>query len=338
MLRQHIIQRAVPISACAAATILLYVAPASASKREVCTPAYVAYKDALKAEKSGHMREARELLQTCMQATSCGGLVPKCSAKYTELVADMSSVVPVVTDEEGAPRVDVEVKMDGEPLTSHLDGRGLPVEPGVHEFTFSNDAGVFSKQTIMILEGQRNRPISASLSSGKAKATAPASTPAPQAVPEKSASDKSVSDKSGSSKPTSEGAPSGDAAPEEAAHQETPSENAPKGPSKLGPVLLGGFGLAGLAAGGLLTYWGVKDNQSLGQCSPLCSPSSVDHIRTMYLAADISVGVGVAALGVATWLYLRSPSTEQTPAPQAAYVFDVHPTASGAFASVKGAF
>ena len=58
----------------------------------------------------------------------------------------------------------------------------------------------------------------------------------------------------------------------------------------------------------------------------------------MYLAAEVSAGVGVAALGVATWLFMRSPSTEQTPAPQAAYVFDVHPTASGAFASVKGAF
>src|SRR5215469_2739655 len=112
MFPQHIILRAVPISASAAATILLCVAPASASKREVCTPAYVAYKDALQREKSGHLKEARELLQTCMQATSCGGLVPKCSAKYNELVADMSSVVPVVTDEAGEPRVDVEVKMD----------------------------------------------------------------------------------------------------------------------------------------------------------------------------------------------------------------------------------
>jgi hypothetical protein len=338
MLSRHLIQRTVPIGACAATILLLCAAPAaSAGKRAVCTPAYAAYKDALESEKAGHLREARELLQTCMQATVCGGLVPKCTAKYNEIGTDMSSVVPVVTDEAGEPRVDVQVKVDGAPLCSRLDGKGLPVEPGVHEFTFSTDGGVFSTQKIMIVEGQRNRPISASLRSpekGTHKTTVVASAaPTPQAASEPPAPDRRATEK-----PASEPPAPRESVPEEAAPQDASSESPPRGGrSLLLPLVLGGVGLAGLAAGGLLTYWGVKDNDALGQCKPSCPPSSVDHIRTLYLASDVSLGVGVAALGVATWLYMRSPSTEK-PAPQTGYVFDLHPTPSGAFASVKGAF
>jgi len=49
-------------------------------------------------------------------------------------------------------------------------------------------------------------------------------------------------------------------------------------------------GLASLGAGGLLFYWGRKDNSLLTGCSPNCPQSSVDHVRKIYLASDRSAG------------------------------------------------
>ena len=101
-----------------------------AKEKGACTAAYTAYKSAIDAEKAGHLREARETLRTCAEATACAGLAPKCAAKYTQLGADMPSIVPIVADDTGTPRADVEVRMDGQMLTSKLDGKGIPVEPG----------------------------------------------------------------------------------------------------------------------------------------------------------------------------------------------------------------
>jgi hypothetical protein len=77
--------------------------------------------------------------------------------------------------------------------------------------------------------------------------------------------------------------------------------------------------------------------EALAACSPSCAPSSVDHIRRLYLAADISFGVGGAALGVAALLFAISHSGSHEVAPSTA-VFDVRPTRSGAAASFQGVF
>jgi hypothetical protein len=88
--------------------------------------------------------------------------------------------------------------------------------------------------------------------------------------------------------------------------------------------------------------WGRKDNEQLAQCAPYCAPESVDHVRKVYLAADISLGVGIAALGTAaTWLILGGsssspPKGEQTSKPR--YVVDVRPSPAGGFATFTGTF
>jgi hypothetical protein len=291
----------------------------------VCEPAYVAYGKAIEAEKAGHLQQARDELLTCA-LSSCGDLVSKCRERHKQLGLEMASVVPIVTDETGATRVDVRVTVDGELLTSRLDGRGLLVEPGLHEFAFSMDGKVFNTQRIMIVEGQRNRVLSVTRDTkgepakGVALATPAKISPAPEETvsvsntPASEDSDKASSDQS-----------------------------APAGPSKWAmprspwPYVLGGVGLAAVGVGGLLTFWGNKDNTELqNQCAPNCNPSSQDHIKALYVASDISVVAGLGALGVATWLFASSRSSEKAPAPSAA--FSVTPTPSGAFASVSGKF
>ena len=75
----------------------------------------------------------------------------------------MPSVVPLVVDDKGDPRVDVQVKMDGRVIASELNGRAIPVDPGTHEFSFSTPAGVFASKQVTFAKGERNRTLAVSM-------------------------------------------------------------------------------------------------------------------------------------------------------------------------------
>jgi hypothetical protein len=262
---------------------------------------------------------------------ACGAVRQKCAARYAQLEADIPSVIPIVTDASGAPRSDVQVTIDGVVLTSELDGRPLPVDPGLHAFAFATDAGVLATKKVLIVQGERNRPISIDMGATDARnAKRSTSIDVTSAAPieangEAQERSEPVPERK---KPTKE--------PTVAATVDPPAKTESSGGSAA-PYLLGTVGVASLGAYGAFTYWGKKDNQLLSQCSPNCSPASLEHIRKLYLVADISLGVGVVALGAATWIALSSGSSKEKPN-EAAYVVDVKPTPSGAYATVSGSF
>ena len=72
----------------------------------------------------------------------------------------------------------------------------------------------------------------------------------------------------------------------------------------IGVVALGSFAIFGLGGKG-----DVDDLQSSG-CKPNCSESAVDSARTKLIIADISLGVGIVALGVATYMFLTRPKLD----------------------------
>jgi hypothetical protein len=130
-------------------------------------------------------------------------------------------------------------------------------------------------------------------------------------------------------------------APPPAVAQSAPPAEAvekPASPSRGPPALsfvLGGVGAAALGAGALATYWGNKDNAALGQCAPWCQPTTVKHIKQLYVGADISFGVGAAALAAGFWLFARSPFSGD----EHGYRVDVAATPSGgAAATFSGRF
>ncbi len=305
-------------------------APSRGSKvRAACT---IAYKSALDLESKAQLRQAKETFATCMKA-ACGAVRPRCASRYAQLDTDIPSVIPIFTDESGAARSDVQVTMDGVPLTSELDGRPVAVDPGLHAFAFATDGGVLATKKVLIVQGERNRPISVEIGSpDKRGAKRSAAEAAPLAPAERSGEE---------STERTEPSPERKAPPKEPAPVASADE--PAAPPSSGggagaaPYLFGVVGVASLGAYGAFTYWGKKDNQLLSECSPNCSPASLEHIRKLYLVADISLGVGVAALGAATWFALSSGSSKEKPR-EAAYVVDVTPTRSGAFATVSGSF
>ncbi len=330
MFRTNFMPRFIPIGA-SAVTIVLCAATGSAKPRGG-DPCMIAFKGGQRAERIGKLREARDLFVTCA-AAMCGSLGKECAEEASELDSEIPTIVAVASDESGKPLVDVQVKVDGVPLTSRLDGLSVSVDPGVHEFSFSTDKGTFVSERIMIAQGQRNRAITVSLRTPARAAPTqvaaltpepPKSEPKTEAEPEPK---------------TAPAPPAPDAAPaDKVAADSAPPREGHKG--LFFPITLGALGLLAAGAGTLLNVWANGDNSALSQCNPNCSQSSLSHIRTLYTISDASFGVGAAAVVGAIWILLPSHSSETKPSGQEASspALDVEPTRSGAYASVNGHF
>jgi hypothetical protein len=229
--------------------------------------------------------------------------------------------------------------MDGEMFSQQLDGRALAVDPGMHEFTFTADGVVFATQKIMIVQGQRNRFITALMRTGGGGRQK-------RMVAEKAAPAAATGKKVAKAEPQPAAEPEEDAKPAPAmaslsdngpGHDTSKVEDEKKSGSVL-PYLIGGVGLASVGTGALLTYWGRKDNRMLSQCTPSCDPAATQHIKKLYLGADIALGAGVAALGAAYWVYVVTHRNQEEKATEEALRVDVLPTTSGGFAAVSGRF
>jgi hypothetical protein len=94
------------------------------------------------------------------------------------------------------------------------------------------------------------------------------------------------------------------------------------------PYALGAVGIVGLGGFAYFGYRGLRIKSELDDqnCKPACSQARVDEANRQFLIADISLGVGVAALGAATYLWLSSREPEPPSAlrveasPRRAYV------------------
>lgn len=107
----------------------------------------------------------------------------------------------------------------------------------------------------------------------------------------------------------------------------------------------GAVGLVGLAS---FTTFGLLGQSQKGEleerCAPNCTDDEVSGVRTKFLVADVSLGVGVVGLGVAAYLFLSAPKASASlearvkRASPRALRFDLRPTARGGYATVGGRF
>jgi hypothetical protein len=296
-----------------------------ARRRRVPSGCTEAHKLAEEQMQKAHLIDASHSFAVCAR-TSCGAfLARQCKLRRAQVELDIPTIVPLVSDGNGASLVDVSVTMDGLPLLSRVDGRAVSVDPGLHELAFSDGKGQSSKQQLVVVQGQRNRQVIASLGQSRRPIDTAdifeTQTTLPQA-------------------PTPAATASPTTTPAPIVSEDPPPSVEPAPHRSIGPYLLTGLGLAGLGGYALLTHWGRQDNDALAGCTPNCRPETTRHIRLLYLAADVSAGVGAAALiGATTWFILRSGSSSSERASRRShYAFDVRPTPSGAVALVSGNF
>jgi hypothetical protein len=134
----------------------------------------------------GKLREAREAFTACA-AERCPALIRSdCSGWLVEVEAALPTVVIRASAGEHQARelYDVEVRVDGVLLTTRLDGRELPVNPGEHHLSFSAAGRATAEDTVVIRVGEKHRLLTVSLPSVHTAAAPPtAVVPAPAPAP-----------------------------------------------------------------------------------------------------------------------------------------------------------
>lgn len=86
----------------------------------------------------------------------------------------------------------------------------------------------------------------------------------------------------------------------------------PPPPSGGGPPVLsfvfGGVGIVGLGLFSTFAILGLSERNELrDSCAPMCTEDQVSSVKTKLLVADISLGVGVAAIGAAAIFLITAP-------------------------------
>ncbi|HVK63926.1 MAG TPA: hypothetical protein VM694_05615 [Polyangium sp.] len=114
----------------------------------------------------------------------------------------------------------------------------------------------------------------------------------------------------------------------------TPAAPLPR-PLPLAPLVLGGVALAGGAAFAGLAVSAQSDYDHLdATCAPRCTADLVDPVRTKLILANVSLGVSVVSLGVATLLWFTRPKGPPGKTPTTA--FGIAPLPGGAAAFLGG--
>jgi hypothetical protein len=216
----------------------------------------------------GKLRAARADFVACARDACPTPLRKDCATALTALDVDLPTVVLGARDTAGHDLTPSAVYVDDEPVSAP-EGRAVAFDPGPHVIRFEHPPDAPVVEHVVLRVGEHNREVLASFPARAA--ITPASPPAWVVPPPK---------------------------PPVPTHRPTGWIVALAGVGAVGLGSFAYFGLTGLS----------QKQQLLDRCAPACSDAEVDTVRSRYIAADVSLGVGVVALGIAAFLLLSSPS------------------------------
>lgn len=219
----------------------------------------------------GALLGAREKFIACARP-ACPKLIRRdCASWLGGVEASLPTVVPRARDAAGRDLADVRVFVDGQLRAERLDGRALPIDPGEHRVRFERAERAHGARPIEVRVVARQ---------GERDRPVDVVFPAPPAPP-----------------PLTGGAPAPPARPA-------------RGRRVAGWIAAG---TAAAAAGGF-AFLGLRARGAVDDmrrdCAPGCPRSRVDAAERDALLANVSLGVGAAALGTAAWLFWVAPSGE----------------------------
>jgi hypothetical protein len=250
-----------------AVTLLALVplaSPASADEKQACV---AASEKAQQLRSAGKLGDARDQLNICGRP-ECPKLVQQdCTQWMSELLATLPSVVPGAKDRKGRDVVDARVTVDGKVVTEVLDGKPIVIDPGVHTFVFESKGLPSVKEQVVVKPGEKNRIVTVTFATPDDAVAPPPSSAAP---------------------------PNAGAAAD--------SSNGSSAP--IAAYVLGGVGIVALGAALYFDLAASGDAHDLRSgCSPNCSQSDVDDVKTKYTIAGVTAGIGGALLITGIVLY-----------------------------------
>src|SRR5262249_42485296 len=129
-----------------------------------------AYEKAQQLRGEAKLRAARDQLLVCSRP-ECPALVRQdCSQWMGEVQHALPSVVIAARDGTGHDVLAVRVSIDGVVVTETLDGKPIAVDPGPHKFKYETAGSAPIEEQVLVREGERNRPLTASFARGEERA------------------------------------------------------------------------------------------------------------------------------------------------------------------------
>jgi hypothetical protein len=228
--------------------------------------------------------EARAALLTCAQPSCKDFIVRDCTEWLDQVRQSLPTVVAVASDPAGNALIDVKVTVDGAPFQDKIDGRSVPLNPGVHAFKFEAADGTKAEKQIIVAEGEHEKKIAVTLGNAAGPAVAAAAGAKPGAPA------------AGTTGATSTGA-------------EGAALNEQKSPWKLVGLATAGVGVAGLAVGSVFGIVAMSKKNSASNCNAKAVCTTTDSFQAMKdagSAASLSTvffvaGGVLAAGGIAIW-------------------------------------
>lgn len=209
------------------------------------------------------------MFRACSQP-SCPAIVRKDCAKWlSEVDETQPSIVIAAQDAAGADLSAVKVLVDDRQVATKADGSPIVVDPGEHTLRVEAPGHAPLTQRLVVRVSEKNRLVRVVFQDG-AKAAPPAPVGPPRPSTEASA----------------------------------PASSSSSGSLVL-PLVLTGVGVLALGSFG---YFGLTSKSDLSKlrtdCAPFCDQSQLDDVKSRMLIADVSLGVGIVALGVAAVLFV----------------------------------
>ncbi|XXY44985.1 hypothetical protein WME91_33795 [Sorangium sp. So ce269] len=282
----------------------LQPAPARAGDAEAC---FTASEEGQRLRDEGRLREARARFISCGGA-ACPALVRSdCAGWLSDVTARVPTLILSAEDEQGQDVADVQVTVDGAPLTARLDGKAVEVDPGEHVLRFERAGSAPVALQLVVREGEKLRRVSTRLVRSAGPRGGAGATGGGAGAPG-----------GGSLTPRGDG------------------DASPPASALLLPIALGGVAAAGGVAYAALGLSARADADRLRTtCAPRCAEADVDAVRTKIVGANIAFGVGVAALGGAVAALLLGRADPAAPAAAAVHVV---PLPGGAAAALGARF
>jgi hypothetical protein len=221
-----------------------------------------AYEKAQESMANGHLKEALAGLHLCVDS-SCPRFIRDDCARWLDRTEAALPTLVFAVLRDGKDQVQAEVLCDGDFLASSLDGKAIPIDPGLHTFSVRISGFEPVERKLLVREGERNRKIEVEFHS-----------------------------------PASEAKPSV-AAPSALLQEDGGLEN--REYLTYGLSGLGILGVAGFALFAVLGSNEQGDLEH--SCAPYCQTSQVDAVKTKYLIADTCLGAGLVSLAAASYLY-----------------------------------
>jgi len=277
----------------AAALPVLHAGPAEAQAPNAKLACLKASDSAQQLRAAGKLVAARDALKSCV-LDECPSVVREaCSQWMGEVTASLPTIVVGARDADGKDIVDLKVSIDGAVVTEHLGGRALPIDPGRHKMHYETPSGAIVDEEILVREGEKNRELTVVFPGAPKAPGAPGS--------------------------------GGTEAPRGGGGREASTGNTVIG------TILAAVGAAGLGTALYLDLSTTSDVNALkAGCGKTgtCSASQVSSDELGYDLAGVSLGVGIVAVGIATYVFIAHPFGTPTPATQS-HAFRIVPVPHG---------